>query len=984
MAKKNANRKEKRSNSQILAEKANRKREAERLRREEEERLEHQRRYQEQAAAAKKDGQLRTSLAKIAGIKSTFCLDEDTLLVTSFGRGNEAVREHQIEGENIRKLRPEPALHIDPAERKQFPVSGRTINGVYPVGYIQDTRTRGQEKPLTYAMMQKKCKKDWLEAHFFEKKYSDNIHVQMAHCILDIKKVLAFHVNHIVYALNNLGGQEDDLVGTLPPTTEYSEFSNPNPRDKYYGQKQEKLDQFLDFAEQPRLGYFGEVFTPSKGVDREFHTYQVLAMLSLVRNFCAHHQERGFDRLYNLTKEKNMTARTELLNRLYRDKINSLHNGFAEHSYVNLAILKELPAFERWSWEELAGDYYRYTVEKEYKNLGFSIKKLRERLAALNPEWKEKKFDSVRSKFYQLMDFVLSSYYLSGDNRQLCEDMVDELRRCLTDKEKETVYDSAARKLWTERGDSLRKLADRMDGTYLQNLGKKYGKSADKSQIPERERINAGIECVQMNENICVEGNADADQFCKAIYFLTRFLDGKEINDLLTTLIHQFENIAGFADVLEESGLSCDFRENYHIFRDSKKIAEALRRINSFARMSRETDAAKMYMYVDASHILGVDASEEELIQEWKLLFETGKQEKSRNRHANGFRNFVANNVVDSARFRYLVRYTDLTSVCKLAQNTELLRFVLGRIPDKQIERYHDESLRLNQNVSLEVKREDILERIQNFSMEKLKKAVNSLNLDAKENTEDGKKKQELVTLTTLYLTVLYLVSKNLVLVNARYFMAFYLLELDQVIYGEQMTKEKLTEISEKLGYPLKKKAVQMMDKRALTAVWVAQGIEHENNQYDKDGARYSERRKHGRRMHPLNYLWDNLKSDRVKPKQFDDFRNQVEHLNCVRNGFTVLENRQDTPVTSYFQLYHYILQKSLGLGSSHLARGTYSKDRLKVLCVPFGYSLPRYKNLTIEDLFDKNQPPVESEQEKERVQARIRSWTESESDGEQ
>ncbi|MBO4501142.1 MAG: hypothetical protein J5760_02775, partial [Clostridia bacterium] len=34
----------------------------------------------------------------------------------------------------------------------------------------------------------------------------------------------------------------------------------------------------------------------------------------------------------------------------------------------------------------------------------------------------------------------------------------------------------------------------------------------------------------------------------------------------------------------------------------------------------------------------------------------------------------------------------------------------------------------------------------------------------------------------------------------------------------------------------------------------------------------------------------------------------------------------------------------------------TYNKDLVKALCVPFAYNLPRFKNLSIEILFDRNE----------------------------
>ena len=37
------------------------------------------------------------------------------------------------------------------------------------------------------------------------------------------------------------------------------------------------------------------------------------------------------------------------------------------------------------------------------------------------------------------------------------------------------------------------------------------------------------------------------------------------------------------------------------------------------------------------------------------------------------------------------------------------------------------------------------------------------------------------------------------------------------------------------------------------------------------------------------------------------------------------------------------------------LKHGTYCKDFVKALNVPFAYNLPRYKNLSINELFDQN-----------------------------
>ena len=42
------------------------------------------------------------------------------------------------------------------------------------------------------------------------------------------------------------------------------------------------------------------------------------------------------------------------------------------------------------------------------------------------------------------------------------------------------------------------------------------------------------------------------------IYMLTYFLDGKEINDLLTTLISKFDNIKEFLKIMKSSAIDVE------------------------------------------------------------------------------------------------------------------------------------------------------------------------------------------------------------------------------------------------------------------------------------------------------------------------------------------------------------------------------------------------------------------------------------------
>ena len=97
--------------------------------------------------------------------------------------------------------------------------------------------------------------------------------------------------------------------------------------------------------------------------------------------------------------------------------------------------------------------------------------------------------------------------------------------------------------------------------------------------------------------------------------------------------------------------------------------------------------------------------------------------------------------------------------------------------------------------------------------------------------------------------------------------------------------------------------------------------------------------------------------------------------MNALRNADRYIPDINS--VGSYFELYHYLMQRTImdqiefdrkkGIVAetdiinsnrySELVRthGTYCKDFVKALNIAFAYNLPRYKNLSIDELFDRN-----------------------------
>ena len=194
--------------------------------------------------------EIKKSSAKAAGLKSAFTLSDNEVLITSFGRGNDAIIEKKISADGeISSLSEETAFELKKAEQKNvLSVIGRTVGTV----------DNPQSKPEKTANDNIVHTKAALEKQYFGQTFDDNIHIQLIQSILDIKKILAVHTNNIVYALNNICRDEwdkddnNDLfgLGWFDLDVPFEEFKH-NPK---------RYNMFRKFASLDNLSYFGDAF----------------------------------------------------------------------------------------------------------------------------------------------------------------------------------------------------------------------------------------------------------------------------------------------------------------------------------------------------------------------------------------------------------------------------------------------------------------------------------------------------------------------------------------------------------------------------------------------------------------------------------------------------------------------------------------------------------------------------------------------------
>lgn len=897
------------------------------------------------SVSSKKDN-VTKSMAKAAGVKSVFAVG-NTVYMTSFGRGNDAVLEQKIVDTSH-----EPLNIDDPA----YQLNVVTMNGYSVTGHRGETVSAVTDNPLRRFNGGKKdepeqsvptdmlCLKPTLEKKFFGKEFNDNIHIQLIYNILDIEKILAVYSTNAIYALNNMSADEniENSDFFMKRTTDETFDDFEKKKESTNSREKADFDAFEKFIANYRLAYFADAFYVNKknpkgkarNVLREDkELYSVLTLIGKLRHWCVHSEEgRAEFWLYKLDELKDDFK--NVLDVVYNRPVEEINNRFIENNKVNIQILGSV--YKNTDIAELVRSYYEFLITKKYKNMGFSIKKLRESMLE-GKGYADKEYDSVRNKLYQMTDFILYTGYINEDSDR-ADDLVNTLRSSLKEDDKTNVYCKEADYLWKKYRESIREVADALDVDNIKNLS------------------GSNIEIRDNELRKCFISYADSvSEFTKLIYLLTRFLSGKEINDLVTTLINKFDNIRSFLEIMDELGLDRTFTAEYSFFEDSTKYLAELVELNSFVKSCSFDINAKRTMYRDALDILGIKSGKteediEKMIDNILQIDANGDKKLKKN---NGLRNFIASNVIDSNRFKYLVRYGNPKKIRETAKCKPAVRFVLNEIPDAQIERYYEACCPKNTALcSANKRREKLADMIAEIKFENFSDAGNYQKANVTSKTHEAEIKRKNQAIIRLYLTVMYIMLKNLVNVNARYVIAFHCVERDTKLYAESGLE------------------VGNIEKNKTNLTMAVMGVKLENGiiktEFDKSLAENAANR------YLRNARWYKLILDNLKKSEravVNEFRNTVCHLNAIRNININIDGIKE--VENYFALYHYLIQKHLEnrFADKKVERDTgdfiskleehktYCKDFVKAYCTPFGYNLVRYKNLTIDGLFDKNYP---------------------------
>lgn len=879
---------------------------------------------------------IKKSKAKLAGVKWVIKANDDVAYISSFGKGNNSVLEKRIMGDVSGDVNKDSHMYVNPKyTKKNYEIKNGFSSG--------SSLTTHPNKPDKNSGMDALCLKTYFEKEIFKDKFNDNMHIQAIYNIFDIEKILAKHITNIIYTVNSLdrnyNQSGNDTIGfDLNYHVPYSEYgggkdSNGEPKNRFKWEKRDNFSKFYNEA-KPHLGYYENIFYDHGEPISEEKFYNYLNILNFIRNNTFHYKDNDIE-LYGENYSEEFVF-INCLNKFVKNKFKNVNKNFISNEKNNLYIILNAYGEDTENVEvvkKYSKELYKLSVLKTNKNLGVNVKKLRESAIENGycplPYDKENdvaKLSSVKHKLYKTYDFVIT-HYLNSNDKPLLE-IVEALRLSKNDDEKEIVYKKYTEKLF--KADDVINPIKAISKLFVEKGNKLF-----------REKViikKKYIEDVSIDKNIY--------DFTKVIFFMTCFLDGKEINDLLTNIISKLQVIEDHNNVIKfiaenDDAVYKDYSDKYAIFRNAGKIATELEAIKSIARMENKIDKAfKEPLLKDAMLALGVSSNDFD--EKYEKYFKTDVDADKDHQKVS---TFLMNNVINNSRFKYVIKYINPADINRLAKNKHLVKFVLDQIPHKQIDSYYN-SVCTVEEPSYKGKIQLLTKKITGLNFYSLFENCKIPNVE----------KERKKAVITLYFTIVYILVKNLVNINGLYTLALYFVERDGYFYKDICEKKD------------KKKSYKDVDYLLLPEIF--------------SGSKYREETKNLKlpkekdREIMKKYL-PNDEDRKEYNKFFKQYRNNIVHLKIIAK-LSELTKNIDKDINSYFDIYHYCTQRVMfdycqknnnvvlakmkdlahiksdcdEFSSKHTY--PYSSAVLRFMNLPFAYNVPRFKNLSYKKFFDK------------------------------
>ena len=700
----------------------------------------------------------------------------------------------------------------------------------------------------------------------------------------------------------------------LTPVDEFYQGANKISLYKYFF-KDKRIERIvLNKLENDEV-----LKTLQQKIDENQTVYNYLRLFSAIRQYVVHNNQK-------IKIENN----THINDNPKRD-VAEFASNFAKSNYKYFCILQDLYGKD----EDVFNKFYEHIIFEDSKGLGVSLQTLKKDVFNLIDFTKDvciEEFSEYRNKLGTMISY-LATIYLK-DNAAVLENVLIKIKECSTQEDKGKVYLNFAKDVIDQFGEFKE----------LREVVKKYVGNIKPSQVFEfypKSYLN--------NQSL----------FFNAIYVMSKFLTQKESFIMFSKIIGKYQSIKNLLEIAnlvdvkikQESlrnhktlfvlDVKSTSNEEYQEYLQEYNINKIIQQLKILKSIRTKDVTTKDYFLNELERIFDLFNCENISFQEFKnsLSFDENQQVSKSKFKLKPLKSYLKNEVYLSKQYQYVSNFSS-TKICKkITANKNLIKLVINNMLDESnpecmqmryyiAKVYHDfkceivDSKSSNYLLSLE-QIDELVDYIHKFKLDDV------LDTIFKRSTKNYK------VIVRLYLTVCYLIVKNIVAQNSNYIVQ---IQDYENLYNKINNLYAIDAKERKIDYDL----CVVNDFLKNSPNKTCRSYKQLKSLMEKD------------------YI-----KDYISKAEYIDllskYRNAVVHMSVFNDleaqefDFSTITN-----VDSYFGLYQILLQQSLKPFAETVWGDKYynlfEKDNKKqystklciALNIPFAYNISRFNNNTI------------------------------------
>lgn len=812
---------------------------------------------------------------------------------------------------------------------------------------------------------------------------SNNFDIQIYHNIEDIKKILSFYCNHVIFSLDSILNKESnkeisfknfDNIGNLPS---FIEFSNHTSIEKIfpillsfanvYNIKPTNIDEKIDY------------FEIIKYVNKPEKTSELSSAWKCIVDYIAKKDEnkKAFKRIYD--KKIN-----EIIEKFPPIKIKDFNfkNQESKEFFNKRIFLKEKeflsPLKDLYSKLNQSYDYLRlfssirqycvhdYDIKVEESSnvqllkiseqqvLNFTKNFIKGNNKYLNILYECKKQFGA-DNFNQLVDEFYK--YLSLDDGKNIGVSISKLSKIIKEKDENLKIENQKtrfkdnktliseflvkyscllkfylyKKFKNNANDLIGELKTCDDKEVIYNNIAKSVNILDLNQIKKaiinhlgKDNNNKKYEDKKFTlKKLNINNNS-----IKLLYVFSKLLSNKNANDLFARIITKIDSINDLIVLSKQANVTLSTYSDWLISIDKlDSIKEDLVLLKSI-RAKDKVASGDFINYRKIVNVFNVETFDMNSLDE-KLSMNKEGMISDKSREQKPLKQFLRNEVYKSKQYQTISMYADTRLCTKIMQNESIIAFVLNSL-SKRIPEY----LKRNYCAFLKVSNTNDSEN----------KIINELTIALKNLTFENivasifdNTTKNYKAIVSLYLNVCYLIIKNIIQLNSLYFVA--IREYD-VLYKAIHSMEKYSKVKS-FDFSINDRYLQYLLKTKRTHTKSYKQLISLKGKYENDSE--------------LN----------INKAIINSYRNCVEHL-AILSEKDLWDKISKFKIDSYFKLYHILMQKVI-LNQNLIDKLSEEKKKkyneegylqkiINICNIPYAYNVSRFNNLTIEKYFYKNE----------------------------